>query len=104
MLPAPVPPGRRYNGKIANPDRWNDFKPRAGDVIVSTPPKSGTTWMQGIRALLISGTPDVDAAVSRNAPWIDIDTPEQDEIIAARLRERLDETQRYWLENGGVGP
>ncbi len=51
--------------------------------MVSTPPKSGTTWTQGILALLIFGDPRVDAAISRKAPWIDITTPEQDAIITA---------------------
>lgn len=83
MIRVPEPPSRRYGGKIADPDRWDDFKPRAGDIVVSTPPKSGTTWTQGILALLISGNPEVDAAISRDAPWIDITTPEQDEIIAS---------------------
>lgn len=83
MLRNPDPPSRRYVGKIADPDRWDDFNPRAGDIIVSTPTKSGTTWTQGILALLISGNPQVDAAISRDAPWIDIATPEQDEIIAS---------------------
>ncbi|MFW8633790.1 sulfotransferase domain-containing protein [Cribrihabitans pelagius] len=83
MLRSPQPPSRRYTGKIADPERWNSLKPRPGDIVVSTPPKSGTTWTQGILALLLSGDPNVDAAISRNAPWIDIETPEQDEIIAA---------------------
>ena len=33
--------------------RWQRFSARAGDIIISTPPKSGTTWMQMICALLI---------------------------------------------------
>lgn len=83
MLRSPKQPSRRYKGKIADPARWNSFAPRPGDIVVSTPPKSGTTWTQGILALLISRDPEVDAAISRNAPWIDIATPDQDEIIAS---------------------
>ena len=26
--------------------RWDGFEPRRGDIIVATPVKSGTTWMQ----------------------------------------------------------
>ncbi|MEM9846188.1 MAG: sulfotransferase domain-containing protein [Pseudomonadota bacterium] len=50
---------------------------------MSTPPKSGTTWTQGILALLLSGDPNVDAAITRKAPWIDITDEEQDARIAA---------------------
>jgi aryl sulfotransferase len=83
MIGTPETPSRRYGGKIADPDRWYDFNPRVGDIVVSTPPKSGTTWTQGILSLLISGNPAVDAAISRDAPWIDIATPGQDKIIAS---------------------
>ncbi|AUQ74185.1 sulfotransferase domain-containing protein [Phaeobacter piscinae] len=82
MLNEPELPKRRYDGKIADPERWLAFTPRAGDIVVSTPPKSGTTWTQAILALLISGDPEVDAAISRKAPWIDVTSPEQDGIIA----------------------
>jgi len=83
MLRSPEPPKRHYDGKIADPARWNALEPRVGDIVVSTPTKSGTTWAQGILALLISGDPDVDAAISRDAPWIDINIPKQEEIIAS---------------------
>lgn len=87
MLGPPDLPSRDYPGKLAAPSRWYAFTPRAGDIVVSTPPKSGTTWVQGILVLLISGDPEVDAAVARIAPWIDIDTPEQDAILAAFDRQ-----------------
>lgn len=78
MIRPAIPPKRSYGGKIADPARWTDFAPRQGDVVVSTPPKSGTTWVQGILALLISGNPEVDADISRNAPWLDIASPHAD--------------------------
>ena len=82
MLRPPTPPSRRYPGKIAAPELWDRFEPRPGDIVVSTPPKSGTTWTQGILALLISGNPGVNAAISRQAPWIDVQDPDQDRILA----------------------
>lgn len=83
MLSSPIKPKRRYTGKIADPSRWYEFAARPGDIVVSTPPKSGTTWTQGILALLLSGDPDVDAAISRKAPWIDITDADQDARMAA---------------------
>ena len=83
MLSSPHKPKRHYTGKIADPNRWYEFAARPGDIVVSTPPKSGTTWTQGILALLLSGDPDVDAAISRRSPWIDITDADQDARIAA---------------------
>ncbi|PYG31082.1 sulfotransferase domain-containing protein [Pelagimonas varians] len=72
MLPPPEPPERRYVDFIADSSRWASVVARSGDVIVSTPPKSGTTWTQSILALLIAGDPNVNADVSMKSPWIDM--------------------------------
>ncbi len=64
-------PITEYVGMVTDSKRWADYQPKSGDVVVSTPPKSGTTWMQGILALLFSGDPNVDANPSVNSPWID---------------------------------
>ena len=64
-------PLRVYEDIITDSRRWASFKPRSTDVIVSTPSKSGTTWMQGILALLFTGDPEVNVQPSQNAPWFD---------------------------------
>lgn len=51
--------------------RWADFPFRLGDIVISTPAKSGTTWAQMICALLIFGTPDLPAPLSELSPWLD---------------------------------
>lgn len=51
--------------------RWRDFAFRPGDIIISTPPKSGTTWVQMICALLIFRNPDLPAPLSELSPWLD---------------------------------
>lgn len=51
-------------------ERWNAYRPRAGDVIVCTYPKCGTTWVQQIVVSLIHQEPHVDG-VTRIAPWFD---------------------------------
>ena len=90
-LDTPEGPERIYTGTITESQKWADYAPRAGDVIVSTPPKSGTTWTQGILALLISGDPEVEANPSINAPWFDTnfsDTPEVLKTLEAQTGQR----------------
>lgn len=81
MLKAPEPARRDYVEMITDSTRWGAFVPRAGDIVVSTPPKSGTTWTQGILALLISGDPQVDAQTSMKSPWIDINVRDVAEVM-----------------------
>ena len=51
----------RYKNMMVDSGRWDSFKPRDGDIIISTPPKAGTTWTQMICALLIFQKTDSDA-------------------------------------------
>ena len=52
-------------------DRWNGFPFRAGDIVISTRTRTGTTWMQMICALLIFQTPEPPAPLGRLSPWLD---------------------------------
>jgi aryl sulfotransferase len=50
--------------------RWNHFKPRGDDIIVATPPKCGTTWMQTIIVNLIFQ--DLQPhPIDQISPWLD---------------------------------
>ncbi len=73
---------RDYVGAITNSRRWKAFEPRAGDIVVCTPPESGTTWTQGIVAMLIAGAAEVDAPTSIKSPWIDTMSRPIEEVIA----------------------
>ncbi|MEL6608414.1 MAG: sulfotransferase domain-containing protein [Pseudomonadota bacterium] len=73
-----------YLGPLTDSRRWDHLSLRPDDVIVATPPKSGTTLMQTIIALLLSGDPEIDPQLSLNAPWVDIRVREIAEV-AARL-------------------
>ena len=44
---------RRYQGFIADSARWERFTFRPDDVVISTPSKCGTTWMQMIVGMLL---------------------------------------------------
>lgn len=73
-----------YLGPLTDNRRWDMVTIRPDDVIVVTPPKCGTTWMQTIIALLLSGDPDVETELSVRMPWVDIRVREMSEV-AARL-------------------
>lgn len=73
-----------YLGPLTDSRRWDSVALRPDDVIVVTPPKCGTTWMQTIVALLLSGDPEVETELSVKMPWVDIRIREMSEV-AARL-------------------
>lgn len=82
MANAARAPKRVYRDLMTDSRRWAYFSPRPNDVIVSTPSKSGTTWMQGILGLLFTGDPEVAIDPSQNAPWFDNDGNTIDEVNA----------------------
>ena len=73
-----------YLGPLTDNRRWDMVDIRPDDVFIVTPPKSGTTWMQTIVALLLSGDPEVETELSVKMPWVDIRVREMSEV-AARL-------------------
>ena len=50
--------------------RWNDFKFRDGDIVISTYAKSGTTWTQQIVSQLLHGGAE-GVNVSKLSPWVE---------------------------------
>ena len=51
-LPAEPVKTRDHVVKRENSARWNHYRPRDGDVVISTHAKCGTTWMQRIVGML----------------------------------------------------
>ncbi len=78
-----------YLGPLTDNRRWDMVDIRSDDVFVVTPPKCGTTWMQTIVALLLSGDPDVETELSVKMPWVDIRIREMEEVA-----ERLESMTR----------
>ncbi len=62
---------RRYRSIVYDSDRWDVVQLRPGDIVISTPPKCGTTWTQMICGLLVFQMPDLPGRVSDLSPWID---------------------------------
>ena len=79
-----MPQRKLYLGPLTDNRRWDKVTIRPDDVIVVTPPKCGTTWMQTIVALLFSGDPEVETELSVKMPWVDIRIREMEEV-AERL-------------------
>src|SRR6187431_1814917 len=63
---------RRYRGFMADSARWERFAFRPDDVIISTPSKCGTTWMQNIVGMLVLDRTDLGAPISSLSPWLDM--------------------------------
>jgi aryl sulfotransferase len=74
---------RRYQYGVVDSRRWDGFPFRRGDIVISAPPKSGTTWMQMICALLIFQTRDLPAPLTQLSPWLDCRFEPRDEVYAA---------------------
>ena len=82
MAESQAPP-IRYRSITADSNRWDGFAFRPGDVVISTPPKSGTTWTQMLCALLIFDGPLFPAPLGDLSPWLDMCIRPLAEVTAA---------------------
>ena len=74
-----VDPARvHYRSMISDSARWEGFEFRPDDIIISTPAKCGTTWMQMICALLVFQTPTFDRSLDLISPWLEMLTRDRD--------------------------
>jgi aryl sulfotransferase len=72
---------RRYEGTVYDSNRWAGFELRPGDIIISSPPKCGTTWTQMICALLILQETQLLLPLDTLSPWIDMVTRARREVV-----------------------
>ena len=75
-------PARRYRNLIMDSRRWDGFVFRDDDIVISTPSKCGTTWMQMQCALLVFQDPELPAPLTRLSPWLDIQTESVEDVLA----------------------
>ena len=61
--------------------RWDDFRFRDDDIVIGTWAKSGTTWMQQIVGLLVTGGAMHDLAFGAS-PWLDLRVMPKEEVFA----------------------
>ena len=87
--------GVQYKNFVWNSERWDGFELRPDDIIISTAPKCGTTWMQMQCALLLFRTPELPAPLATLSPWLDMNTRPKAEIwshLAGQTHRRFIKT------------
>ena len=72
----------RYRGLVYDSDRWRGFVFRPGDIVISTPPKCGTTWTQMMCALLVLQEPVLTQPLSVLSPWLDMLSRARRDVVA----------------------
>ena len=62
---------RIYKTHMLDSTAWNSFKPRTNDVVITTPVKAGTTWMQTIVGNLIFQGQEMPHPLWQLTLWLD---------------------------------
>lgn len=65
---------------MADSERWERFTLRPGDVIITTPSKCGTTWMQTIVGILLNQRVDLPP-IGTISPWLDMQVRTEEEVF-----------------------
>ncbi len=73
---------------ISDSDRWRRFEHRRGDIVISSPPKCGTTWTQMLCALMIFDGPAFPGSLDSLSPWLDMLTRTEEEVFELYARQR----------------
>lgn len=74
---------RIYRTAIFDSTRWDGFVARAGDILVCTPIKSGTTWTQMVCALLVHQSPSFPEPLTRLSRWLERHREPIEDVLAA---------------------
>jgi aryl sulfotransferase len=64
------PAQREYRNWDYDSRHWRHYRPRPTDIIISTYPKSGTTWMQRIVGMLVFQSAE-PMPLYQISPWVD---------------------------------
>jgi aryl sulfotransferase len=79
---------KRYRTLLSDSALWIGFRFRAGDIVISPPPKCGTTWMQMLCALLVFDTVELARPLTEISPWLDAVFDDHDEVVATLEAQR----------------
>jgi hypothetical protein len=72
----------QYRNIVSDSSRWDGFAFRPDDVVISTPPKCGTTWVQTLCAMLLLDTVAFDRPLAELSPWLDMQTNALADVVA----------------------
>lgn len=86
---------QRYRSVVSDSGRWEGFEFRDGDILITTPPKCGTTWTQMLVGMLVFGSPDFPRPLSEISLWLDMQLAPRDDVFA-RLSEQ---THRRFIKS-----
>lgn len=65
------PPSADFVTVIEDSRRWGEIELRDDDIVISTPPKSGTTWTQGMVLSMLWPDGDPPGPLGELSPWVD---------------------------------
>ncbi|MGK5533247.1 sulfotransferase domain-containing protein [Streptomyces sp. URMC 129] len=81
-------PSRPYRSYFADSTHWERYEPRPGDIVISTPPKVGTTWTQRITSVLVFQSTELPGRLMEISPWLDCVFYPLDEMLETLDRQR----------------
>ena len=81
-------PIAHYQNILTDSARWDDIELRDGDIVISPPPKCGTTWTQMICALLIFQSTDFPRPLDAMSLWPDYLIHPREEVVAELAAQR----------------
>jgi hypothetical protein len=90
-----MPALKRYRSVVSDSARWEGFTFRPSDIVISTPPKCGTTWMQRLVALLVFDGPHLPGPMATVSPWLDMQLASPEDVsrtLAAQTHRRFVKT------------
>jgi aryl sulfotransferase len=65
-------PLRHYDHNVWDSARWHGFDARPSDILICTPYKAGTTWMQMICSLLVFQRTEFDLPLAEISHWMEL--------------------------------
>ena len=71
-----------YRSALIDGQRWDNFKVRDDDIIITTSYKAGTTWVQGICASLVFQAPEPPVPQDQLSPWLDANFGPIEDVLA----------------------